>query len=161
MQETGDLFAASLFKKNLSDVLIFGSTAGIVTSALNPDDSVASLTTNIARRNFGHSTNFNAIFDAAQKKYDTVVIFSDMQAWVRGGYGGWSSLGQDAVDRYKKRTGANPDIFAFDLAGMGTTQFIGPKSFQLAGFSANTLKVMDNMRTDQEAFIKEIEAVTF
>jgi 60 kDa SS-A/Ro ribonucleoprotein len=153
MKEVGALFGAIYFKKNVSDVLVFGTTAGYA-RGLNPGDSTMTLTQKIARECFGHSTNFNAIFDVAKRPYDSVVIFSDMQAWVSGGYG-YSSLGQDALERYKSRTRSNPAVFAFDLAGHGSSQF-DPKrrTFQLAGFSEKTFGLLDKLKTDPQAFVR-------
>ncbi len=158
MFEVGALFGASYFKKNHSDVGVFES-GWRPAKGLNPSDSTLSLVRQITKLQHGYSTNFNAIFDSAKKKYDSIVIFSDMQAWVQDDYYG-SSLGQDAVERYKSRTGANPAIFAFDLAGYGSSQF-DPKrrTYQLAGFSEKTFGLLDKLSNDPSAFVKEIEAV--
>lgn len=153
----GSLFAAALFKKNFSRVQVFGSTAGDV-PGLNPRDSTLTIASRIERACYGHSTNFNAIFDeAGSERFDNVIIFSDMQAWVHGGYG--YSDPRQSFEAYKKRTKADPFVFAFDLAGYGSAQFPERQVFQLAGFTDNTLKIMENLKTDRHAFVREIEAV--
>jgi len=154
----GSLLGATLFRKNKSDVMVFGSTAGPV-PGLNPADSVLTNAAKIERTCYGHSTNFPAIFDAAGRKYDTIIILSDMQAWVEDGYG--YSYPGPALARYSKRTKARPDIFAFDLQGYGYAQFPAPQVFQLAGFTDSSLKVMAALKEDREAFVHGIEAVTF
>jgi hypothetical protein len=155
----GSLFGAALFKKNHSDVLVFGDTAGFV-SGLNPTDSTLTITEQINRACYGHSTNFHAIFEKAQKAYDNVIIFSDMQAWVDRGFYGSSSPIQSFAN-YKARTGAKPNVFAFDLAGYGTAQFPAPQVYQLAGFSDKSLALMDDLKTDKLALVHKIEAITF
>lgn len=167
-QEIGDLFAAALFKKNLSDVMVFGTDAGYFHGSLNPGDSLLTITEKLSRipPPGGHGTSFTSIFNVAaqaRKKYDTVVIFSDEQAWKGSSYGGygWSALGQDSVNAYRRKTGSNPDVFSVDLAGLGSTQFTGPKQYQLAGFTDNTLKTMGQMREDPDALIRAIEAIEF
>lgn len=155
----GDIFATAMFKQNPgSDVLVFGTSAGLVTG-LNPDDSTLSLASQIGMTQYGHGTNFQAIFEVAQKSYDRVVIFSDEQAWVDGGYG-YSHPG-GALHEYKGRTGANPAIFCFDLAGYGSMQFPENKVFQIAGFSDKTFDLMQKLETDRNALVNAIEAVTF
>lgn len=149
-ESIGALFGAALFKKNHSDIMVFENDAHIRTG-LNPKDSTLTLVDRITNFNHGYATNFNAIFERAEKRYDTIVIFSDMQANIGGPTSG--SLG-----KYRNRTGANPNVFAFDLAGYGTTQF-GDKVFHLAGFGAETLKVMEQLKTDKHAFVNAIKAV--
>lgn len=154
----GSLLAATIYRKNLADVMVFGDSAGPV-RGLNPADSVLTTAEKIQNTSYGWSTNFPAIFEAASKKYDTVIILSDMQAWVADGYG-YSQPGP-ALERYRKRTGARPDIFAFDLAGYGYAQFPAPQVYQLAGFTDSTLKIMALLKEDRDAFVRKIEEVTF
>ena len=52
-----------------------------------------------------------------------------MQGWI--GYHNPSN----ACNIYKAKTGANPFIYSFDLAGYGTLQFPEHQVFCLAGFS--------------------------
>jgi len=156
----GSLFAAALFKKNHSDVFVFGTTSGPVTG-LNPADSTLSIAEKINVTSYGHSTNFPAIFDGFTAKYDNVIIFSDMQAWVpRGGYYGYgASNPQEALKDYKRRAKADPFVFAFDLAGYGSAQFPERNVFQLAGFSDKTFDLLQALKTDRQALVRKIEAV--
>lgn len=158
-KDTGAIFGAALFKKNLADIQVFGDTAGLVLG-LNPADSTLTNAEKISRACFGHSTNFQAIFHTAEKVYDNVIIFSDMQAWVDGrGYR--YSNPTPALADYRKRTGADPNVFAFDLAGYGTAQFPAQKCFQLAGFSDKSLGLLESLKTDKNALVRRIEEVSF
>jgi len=157
-QYIGDIFGAALFKKNQSDVMVFGDSAGYVVG-LNPDDSTLTLAEQIGRVNYGPGTNFQAIFDVPSKAYDRFVIFSDMQAWVDHGWG-YSHPGGSRKN-YEQRTGASPHVFSFDLAGYGSLQFPANKTYQLAGFSDKTMGLMEKLETDPNAMVNTIEAVSF
>jgi 60 kDa SS-A/Ro ribonucleoprotein len=151
-KEVGALFAAIYFKKNHSDVLVFGDTAGPV-RGLNPGDSTMTLMERISKACYGHGTNFRAIFDNAPgNKYDSIVIFSDMQANL--GYG------HTGLAEYASKRGHTPHIFAFDLAGYGSSQFDPrKKTYQIAGFSDKTFGLLEKLKTDPQAFVRAIEAV--
>lgn len=151
MYEVGALFSAVYFKKNHSDVGIFENDFELV-RGLNPADSTLTLTKQIMNRRQGYATNFEAIFSRAKKGYDSFVIFSDMQANLGYGHTGLAS--------YRRRTGANPNVFAFDLAGYGSSQFDPrAKTFQLAGFSDKSFGLLGKLATDPNAFVAAIEAV--
>lgn len=151
------MFAAAYYKKSHADVLVFGDYAGKVTG-LNPADSTLTNADRIMRTCYGHSTNFHAIFEnAGQVRYDSFVIFSDMQAWVADGWG--VSNPQASYASYRRRTKADPSVFAFDLAGYGSAQFPERQVYQLAGFSDSTFDVLGKLKTDREAFVREIEAI--
>jgi len=150
----GAIFAAALYKRNHSDVLVFGDTAGPV-RGLNPSDSTLTIANQIMNTNYGYGTNFQSIFESANKNYDNIIIFSDMQAWI--GY----YTPEAKFKEYRKRTGANPNVFCFDLAGYGTTQFPADKIYELSGFSDKSLSLMEKLKQDKNALVREIEAVTF
>lgn len=162
----GDLFGAAMFKAQDGDMLVFGDRAGIVTDKFDAGDSTLSIAERLGKINFGHGTSFEAIFSAATERYDRVVIFSDMQAWlpdgsVRKDYYYRSANSEGALGAYKKRTGADPFLYAFDLGGYGTQQFINGKFVQVAGFSEKVFDLMGSLETDRRALINKIEAVTF
>ena len=148
----GDLFAACLVKRNGSDVMVFGTDAGMVPT-LNPDDSLTTLMWQIEQVNHGYGTDFTRIFKRLGKSYDRIVIFSDMQAWI-----GYHHPGR-ALEDYQVRAGIKPFIYSFDLAGYGTTQFISDRIMQLAGFSEKIFDVMKVIEQDKNALINKIEAV--
>jgi hypothetical protein len=150
--EIGSLFAAVLTKANQgADVLVFSNHASFI--PLNRLDSTLTLAREIAGRAPGGGTNFHAIFQAAKAAYDRVIILSDMQGWI-GHYAPTSSF-----EDWKKRTGSDPRVFSFDLAGYGTLQFPERNIFCLAGFSDKALQTMKFLEEDKNALIREIEAI--
>lgn len=155
----GSLFAAVFAKANNSDFMIFGDYAEYV--GYNPMDSVLTITQAFTRNNaysgginVGHGTNFSAVFERAKKKYDRVIIFSDMQGWV--GY----YTPAKAFSAYKKATGASPHVYSFDLAGNGTMQFPEQNVYCLAGFSEKVFDIMKLMEQDKKALTSKIKEIS-
>lgn len=157
-KEAGDVFAAALFKKLESDVVVFGTDAGYV-NGLNPDDSVLSIANQISRVNYGNGTSFPSIFSTLKEKYDRIIIFSDMQSWITDGENGYYN-GYDSLVSYKNRSGANPFTYSFDLSGYGTSQFKN-RNFELAGFSEKIFDTMSLLETDKNALVNTIKEVQF
>jgi 60 kDa SS-A/Ro ribonucleoprotein len=100
-------------------------------------------------------TNFHAIFQTINQRYDRIIILSDMQGWI-GGYSPKASF-----DAYKAKYKANPFIYSFDLQGYGSLQFPENKVFALAGFSDKIFDLMALLETDPKAIVNEINKVTF
>lgn len=158
----GALFSAVILKRNNCDFMTFDGAARYI--PYNLADSTMTISKLV---NFnGGSTNFHSIFDTADKKYDRIIILSDMQGWTnqyKGLYGYARDTGDTvpkiAFDNYKKRTGADPFIYSFDLAGLGTTQFPERKVFALAGFSDKVFSIMQLLEIDKNALINTIKAV--
>lgn len=160
----GSLFGAALARKSGADVIAFGTQAQYVN--LRPQDSTltnAEGIPNLASR-VGHGTNFHAAFELAaqkNKKYDNIIIFSDMQAWIDRGWGS-SNVTKTSFKAYKDRTRANPNVFSFDLAGYGGLQFPEDRVYQLAGFSSRVFDIMESLKSgDKNAMVKTIEAISF
>ena len=150
--EMGAAFAMILAKKCNADIIEFGNTARYINYNLR--DSVMDFSSKFAGNNkVGHGTDFHSIFKCANKSYDRIVIFSDMQGWI--GYTNPTT----ALNTYKAKTGANPFIYSFDLAGYGSLQFPENKVFGLAGFSEKTFDLMSVLETDRNALVNKIEAV--
>ena len=150
------LMASVLFKSNDADVLLFDTQ--VQNLSLHPGDSLTSLSGTIIKRASGGGTDFNLIFSGAKQAYDRIIILSDMQAWVKGGW--VSNTPTESFKAYKKKFSCNPNIFSFDLTGQGSLQFPESKIFALAGFSDAVLKVMQNLEKDPNALVAEIEAVS-
>ena len=134
------LFAAVILRTNPeADLMMFDTDARYL--SINPEDSVLAVQRQIEDRAKGGGTNFNAVFDRATKVYDRVVILSDMQGWMAGGY---NRVGAptEAFAGYRKRTGADPKVFSFDLQGYGTLMFPERNVYALAGFSEKVFDVM-------------------
>lgn len=147
--EIASLFGAILAKANLCDVMTFSTNARY--KDYNPTDSVMSI-----RESFKYSgggTNFKAIFQMANKKYDRVIILSDMQGWV-----GYTAPVTEFAN-YKKKYDANPFVYSWDLAGLGTLQFPENNVFALAGFSEKVFQIMSLLEEDKQALINEIKSV--
>ena len=150
--EIGSLFAAVLAKANQgADVLVFSNDAAFI--PLNRRDSTLTLAREIARFAPKGGTDFHAIFKTAKTVYDRVIILSDMQGWI--GHNAPTSSFTD----WKQRSGSDPRVFSFDLAGYGTLQFPERNIFCLAGFSDKALQTMKFLEEDKDALIREIEAI--
>jgi len=148
----GALFAAVLLKSNHADLMLFSDSAKYV--PLNTRDSTLTLTQSIERMVQNAGTNFHAIFETARERYDRVIILSDIQAWI----GFYSPTEAFAV--YRKRTGADPKVFSFDLNGYGTLQFPERQVYALAGFSDKTMDTLTLLDRDPKALIRQIESIT-
>ena len=149
--EIGALFSVVLVKSNNADFMYFSDDAAYVN--LNPMDSVLTLTKKIQNDCESGGTNFQAIFNTANKPYNRIVILSDMMGWI-----GYDAPTHELAE-YKKRTGANPKIYSFDLAGYGTLQLPQENIFCLAGFSEKTFDVIKMLEQDKNALIAEIERI--
>ena len=149
--EIGAIFAAVLYKSNEADLMRFSNNA----SYLNPyhGDAVMTIADRLIKSAMSGGTNFHSIFETANRAYDRIIILSDMQGWIGGG------APNKTFAAYKKRTGANPFIYSFDLQGYGSMQFPENNVFCLAGFSDKVLDVMQLLETDRRALISEIEKI--
>lgn len=147
--KTGRLFAAILVKANNADFMTFDNYARY--QSLNPLDSTITISKSI--RFMGGGTNFINIFEVANKKYDRIVILSDMQAWIG------SHTPRVAYNCYRTRTGAEPLIYSFDLAGHGSMQFPERNVYALAGFSDKVFDVMKALEIDPKALVNTIKAL--
>lgn len=147
--QIGSLFAAALAKTSDCEVLGFGTRAGWL--RVNPADTVTTIA-GALRANMG-GTDFNLIFQAAQRSYDRIIILSDMQAWV--GYHAPIEVYKD----YKRRTAADPAIWSFDLQGHGTLQFPARKVYALAGWSEKVFDLIPLLEAGTDALVRKVEAV--
>ena len=147
--EIASLFGAILAKTNNCDVITFSNDAKYM--SYNPMDSVMTIRSSF--RFSGGGTNFRSIFQKANKKYDRVIILSDMQGWV-----GYTSPASE-FSRYKSKFGANPFVYSWDLAGYSTLQFPEQNVFALAGFSDRVFDIMKLMETDKKALFNEIKSI--
>lgn len=154
MNEIGAAFGMILAKRSNADVMEFGDTARMIPYNLNA--SVLLFAKEFPLLNqVGHGTDFKAIFRAAQKKYDRIVIFSDMQGWVD------YYSPKDVFLAYKKRVHADPFVYSVDLAGHGTTQLPERNVYALAGFMPEMFTMMSRVEQDKNALVNTIKAVTW
>lgn len=147
--EIGSLFAAVLVKANNADLLTFDDHAKY--RNVNPMDSTLTIAGSV--KFSGGGTNFHSIFQTANKKYDRVIILSDMQGWI----GGDSPVRE--YNEYRKRFDANPFIYSFDLKNYGSMQFPEQNVFCLAGFSDKIFSIMSLLEKDKKALINEIKKI--
>jgi uncharacterized protein with von Willebrand factor type A (vWA) domain len=156
--EIGSLFAAAIHKRNpdTSVVLTFDDSATI--KRIDAGNSLKSIVDAIGFH--GGGTNFNCIFDKITEKklkFDRIIVLSDMQAWVTGGYR--SNRPDASFQNYKKSVGSDPYIYSFDLQGYGSLQFPENKVFALAGFSEKIFDVMKLLEQDKEALLNAVHQV--
>ena len=145
------LFAATIYKANRADLMLFSEDARVVT--FNRDDATLSIAQRIEEKAECAGTNFHAIFQRAEAAYDRVIILSDMQAWM-----GHHTPAQ-SFERFVAKTGQRPRVFTFDLAGHGSLQFPEPEVYALAGFSDKTMETLGFLERDKAALIREIERI--
>lgn len=152
--EAAALFGAILAKASNADAAAFATRCEYVN--YNPKDSVLTIMQNIINTDVCHSTDFNTIFTTANRSYDRIVIFSDMQGW-----DGWCNP-TETYNAYKSRHKADPWIYSVDLLGYGTSMFPnkkGDKVVQLSGYSEKMFDLMDLAESDKKAMIREIEKI--
>lgn len=147
----GALFSAVLAKSNNADFMVFSDNAQY--HNINPMDSTITIANSLRFASGG--TNFRSIFQTANKKYDRIIILSDMQGWI----GGYSPTREFA--EYKATTGANPFVYSFDLKNYGSMQFPETNVFALAGFSEKVFDTMKLMEQNKKALVNEIKKVVF
>lgn len=147
----GSVFSAALVKRNDCDFMMFDGDARYVNT--NTSDSLITIISSM--RFDGGSTNFHSVFQRANRKYDRIIILSDMQGWV--GYHSPVS----AFNDYKKKTGANPFIYSFDLKNYGSMQFPESQVFCLAGFSEKVFDIMKLLEVDKKALVNTIKSVAW
>lgn len=147
----GSLFSAVLIKSNNADFITFSDMARY--RNVNPLDSTITVAGSIKFSSGG--TNFHSIFQTANKKYDRVIILSDMQGWI-----GYNTPTKE-FNEWKRRTGANPFVYSFDLNSYGSMQFPENNVFCLAGFSEKVFDIMKLMEQDKKALVNEIKKISF
>lgn len=150
--EIGSIFAAMLYKTNNADLMRFSDDASFIKPYFG--DAAMSIASTLIKNAKSAGTNFNAIFNKARKFYDRIIILSDMQGWMGG------NTPKLAFEDYKKRSGANPFIYSFDLNGYGSLQFPESKIFALAGFSDKVFDLMALLETDRNALVRDIESIS-
>jgi hypothetical protein len=148
--EIASLFGAMLAKANNCDVMTFATSASY--KAYNPMDSI--LTIRDGFRFSGGGTNFKDIFLKANKKYDRVIILSDLQGWIG------KTTPASEFNLYKKKFNCNPYVYSWDLNGLGTMQLPEQNVFALAGFSDKVFDIMQWLETDKNKLYEMIDEIS-
>lgn len=152
--DIASLFTAVLLKSNNCDLITFADDA--IYRIVNPDDSVMTIR-NAIRYTWG-GTNFESVFRVAKKKYDRVILLSDMQAWIQESW--YAKSPKAAYERYKREFNVpNCKFYSFDLAGYGTMQMPQQDVYCLAGFSDKIFDIMKLVESDKNALVNTIKAV--
>lgn len=158
--EKAVLFGAMLVKSSMADVMLWDTDTYPLNC--NPADSVISIAQQIARTARFGGTDISVPFREATRAYDRIVILTDEQSWghsAYGYYGNSGTTGPQALEAYRKRTGANPMTYNWDLAGYGSLQFPENHVATLAGWSDKVFDIMKLVETDKKALVHTIEAV--
>lgn len=145
------LFTAVLVKTNDCDVITFSYDAEY--KFINPDDSLMTIQRGLRFADGG--TNFISVFQRANKKYDRIVLLSDMQAWISGA---WHDSPSAAYNEYKRRFNPDCKMYSIDLAGYGTLQVPEKDVYCLAGFSEKVFDLMKYLEEDKNALLNTIKA---
>lgn len=165
------VFVAALAKKNNADIMQFDRDGRY--NYINTRDSFTTIRDQVLASCRGGSTDAGSIFRTANKKYDRIIILSDHQSWSHPevysrSYGHWNRPAEKVTPEkerqdYKRRTGSDPWIYSFDLAGLGTLSFPEQdrKVLELAGYSDKVFETMKFLEQDRYALIREIESIEF
>lgn len=150
------LLGAAFAKKQDGDFMIFASRAGYESPVGTAALRFAVDSENLEGK-YSHGTNFQSIFETANRPYDRIVIFSDMQAWQTSrGFG--SSVPSQALAQYRQTHSVNSHIYSVDMAGYGTIQFPENRVYALAGFSEKIFDIMALLEQDREALVNTIKS---
>jgi len=147
--EIASLFGAMLSKANNCDVMTFATSASY--KAYNPMDSI--LTIRNGFRFSGGGTNFKDIFLKAIKKYDNIIILSDLQGWIG------DTTPSSEFNLYKKKFNCNPHVFSWDLTGYGSLQLPESQVYCLSGFSDKVFDIIELLKTDKNHLLNEINSI--
>lgn len=147
----GSLFASVLARTNNADLLLFDTTARYQNYSMV--DPVMTIANKLRASMHGGGTSFNCIFPALNKKYDRIILLSDMQGWVGG------HTPQAAFGAYCAKYKATPKVYSFDLKGYGTLQFPQSGVYALAGFSEKTLDILKVLDTDPGALLNTVNSI--
>jgi uncharacterized protein with von Willebrand factor type A (vWA) domain len=153
--EIGATFAGALARTNGADVILFDTEAKYLDLASQPEDTFE-FVEEMMRQCTGGGTDFDCPFKLLERegaRYERIVIFSDMQAWVS------DNACQREFRRYAKRVGGKPKLYSFDLAGYGTMQFPEGSVCCIAGWSDKALELMGLLEEDIDSLARRIEAV--
>ena len=148
----------ALFKKNPdnTDLMLFEGDANYI--SIDGGDTTLSIVNQIVAGVGGGYTNTPSVFIRAKKKYDRVIIISDMQTWVENSYGhGSTSAVTAARNAYTSQMGANPHIYTLDMTGHSTSNFSENQVYQLAGFSEKVFDIMPHLENDRNALVNTIK----
>lgn len=150
--EIGSLFSAILAKANDADLVTFDGSARY--HSINTLDSTMTIAEKVASLCRGGATNFSSVFETANKKYDRIIVLTDMQSWVDIDRRG-------SLKAYRQKFKANPHLYLFNLNDYGTLLFPENKVYNIAGFSEKVFDIMGMLESDRQALVNAVKAVQF
>jgi 60 kDa SS-A/Ro ribonucleoprotein len=155
------MMAATLLKANpQADLMAFATGARYVN--VNRKLPLLELMQEIRNNLRSGGTNFNTIFRTANKAYDSIVILSDQEGWVkdtskddRDQAGAPVKTSQD----YRRVHNCNPTIFMFDVGGDGSLMFREDGIILLAGFSFEVFRLLNILKEDRTKLVDVIDKI--
>lgn len=139
------ILAGALFKRNKNADMVFYDTE-IHAPKMNSNTPIVDFLSGIYQ---GGGTETSLVFTCPHV-YDRIVIISDNESWSESWRGDTVNR---AYEAYKARTGANPWVYAIDVAGYGTRDIEAPKVKHIAGFSE---KVLDLIKWSEKGDIVDL-----
>lgn len=138
----GLIMAAALVKANGADMMMFADDARYM--AIDPTWPTLTACKNLSQYDNGGGTNFFSIFRAANRKYDRIILLSDMEGWgCRNYWGDESKTVPASFEAYKKRLNSpGTKLWSFDLNGYGTLMFPAKNVFAVSGWSDQVFELM-------------------
>lgn len=151
--EVGSLFGAIMAERS-SDVGAFASRFEMLN--LDPRDTIMTNMENISQAGPGGGTRGHRVPERLvqeEKKYDKVIIFTDLQMW-GGNF-------EKCWNEYRERVTPESSLYLIDLASYG--DLVTPEGekevYNISGWSSNVLTFIEKMDQVDE-MVQEIEAVS-
>jgi hypothetical protein len=151
----GSLFAAVLAKSNNADLVQFSRSARY--KSIDQNDSVRSIQKSIMNSTEFGGTDFGCAFEVLDRKYDRIIILSDMQAWVRSMWG--TETVESLYHKYCKKYDTNPLLYSWDLNGYGDMQFPEENVFCLVGWSDKVFDIMNMLENETGSLMKKVNNI--
>lgn len=148
--EIAALFAAILTRTNCCDFMTFSDNAQYYD--YNQSSSVLDIAQKMKFSSGG--TNFHSIFQKANKKYDRIIILSDMFGWAGEDY----SVGVD-YNAYCSEFNTKATVYMWNLATNGTLQMPRKNVKMLSGFHPECFKILDILEKKAGSLVQEIEGI--
>jgi hypothetical protein len=107
-------------------------------------------------------TYLGAAISAMKKRYDRIIIFSDMQTWMESNDNWGRSTRRDhqkLLTEYELEYKVKPYIYSIDLTGYGTTNWSQGRIVQVAGLSDKIFDLIAMVEQDRDVLIHEIEKI--
>jgi len=162
--QIGALFASALASRLAGKSFVLTFDTQVSQLAVNPADPVLTTTERIVAGMRGGGTNMDLVF-AHSEPVDRVIVLSDMQSWTNDGRwhggNGYHRPAVDALGEYRRRTGADPMVYSFDLTGHGSLQFPAGRCCQIAGWSEKVFDLFPHLERDRGALVAAVDSVVF